>query len=131
MLTKIVEVTTDGGDYGCFIVQQLDPDELAQRSHLGAQGALLPGYGPADFFIFDARTREGAVFTLHKSALLEADLRRRPFAHSGALLPFLRWLKAYAAGFIKGFSLELLPAWIRDLPAEPASRTNPPGERSS
>lgn len=128
MKTRLVEVETDGGDYGCFAVTQVEQADLELCSRFGRHRRLLYGYGPRDVLIVDMSTRQGAGFVLRANTSLASDLARRPFDCSGALLPFVRWLVAFAEQ--RGdFCIDDLPDEIPVLPCEAPFLTNPTSKR--
>jgi hypothetical protein len=88
---RFVEVTNGPQNWGKFMVARFEGDELWQVSAVSG-GPLLPaiGWNPAQVWVMDLQTCEGAAFV--PGGLASADLDKRQVWVCPMFEPFLPWL---------------------------------------
>lgn len=107
MKTKIIEATSPAGNFGKFLLGQLEPRELRRPFYtLGGQEYVSRVWGAGHIFVLDLATGEGAMF-LH-GGLASADLDKHRVWVCPLFEPFLEWLytKDISAG------IEALPELV-------------------
>jgi hypothetical protein len=114
MKTVIVEATSDGGNWGKFLVARFT-DEWHHRSALPENQYLplltLCGWGGEHIWVADLQTGEGALF--RPGGYPKADLAKHRIWVCPLFEPFLTWLYEQNLG-----DLDQLPASI-SLPNAP------------